>query len=166
LISQLSSVEHVHVAKVVELRGRPQFSLPSQATCHKYGAARMTTKPRTVADIMTRSIVSVSPSTSREQVLDAIVRHRIGGVAVVDHSRLVGVISKGDLLARTGITARDLMTPVVHSIPPNLPVRAAASRMLTMNIQRLLVVDEGVPVGVVTATDFLRDLLGAESRSH
>ncbi len=122
----------------------------------------MTAKLRVVADIMTRRIAAVAPETGRAEIITSIQQLHVGAVPVVDHGHLVGVISKGDLLVRTGQTARELMTPVIHSVPPDLPTRVAAQRMLAMKVHRLFVVESGVPVGIVTATDFLRELLVGE----
>ncbi|MEI8256938.1 MAG: CBS domain-containing protein [Deltaproteobacteria bacterium] len=119
----------------------------------------MAAKAHTVGDIMTRRITSVAPETVRAEIVAAIQQFHVGALPVVDHGHLLGVISKGDLLVRTGQTARELMTPVIHSVPPYLPARAAAQRMLAMRVHRLFVVEDGVPVGIVTATDFLRELL-------
>lgn len=126
----------------------------------------MTAKTQHVSDIMTRLVTTVTPETTRPAIIEAIQLNDIGAVPVVNAGRLVGVISKGDLVTRTGTTASELMTPVIHSVPPDLPVRAAALRMLAMQVHRLFVVDGGVPVGIVTATDFLRDLLGGEARQE
>ncbi len=115
-----------------------------------------------VSDIMSRLVTTVAPDATRSGVIASIQQHHVGAVPVVDGGRLVGVISQGDLLVRTGATARELMTPVIHSVPPNLPARTAAARMLAMRVHRLFVVEAGVPVGIVTATDFLRDLLEPE----
>ncbi len=117
-----------------------------------------------VSDIMTRLATTVTPEAARPSVVAAIQQSQIGAVPVVNQGRLVGVISKGDLLARAGTVARELMTPVIHSVPPDLPVRAAAQRLLAMRVHRLFVVAAGVPVGIVTATDFLRELLAAEAQ--
>lgn len=114
---------------------------------------------RTVGEIMTRTVVSVSPSTPRAQVVELFRAHGFGAVPVLRDGHVVGVVSKGDVALRDGSTAAEIMTPVVHTVPPDFPVRKAAQRMLSLGIQRLLVVDRGAPVGVVTATDFLRALL-------
>jgi CBS domain-containing protein len=59
-------------------------------------------------DVMTRMVVSVSESASLAEVADALDSHRIRQVPVVTGGRLVGMISRADLvrtLAQASITA-------------------------------------------------------------
>jgi len=56
----------------------------------------------------------------------------------------------------------DVMSPFVLSISGRACVADAAKLMLADGIHRLLVVDGGVLVGIVTATDLLRAFVGVE----
>jgi CBS domain-containing protein len=54
---------------------------------------------------------------------------------------------------------RDIMTPVVFSVRPDTPAGRVVEDMLALRVHRLFVVDAaGVLVGVVSATDVLRNL--------
>ena len=54
---------------------------------------------------------------------------------------------------------RDIMTPVVFSVRPETPAGRVVEDMLALRVHRLFVVDAaGVLVGVVSATDVLRNL--------
>ena len=54
---------------------------------------------------------------------------------------------------------RDVMTPVVFSVPPDAQVRRVVEDMLALKVHRLFVVDrDGVLVGVISAFDVLRHL--------
>ena len=53
---------------------------------------------RHVRDVMTENVVSVSASASLEDVVALMERHRIKRVAVTQDSRVVGIISRSDLL--------------------------------------------------------------------
>jgi CBS domain-containing protein len=54
---------------------------------------------------------------------------------------------------------RDLMTPVVFSVPPDAPAARVIRDLLAFKVHRLFVVDgDGVLVGVISATDVLRHL--------
>jgi CBS domain-containing protein len=54
---------------------------------------------------------------------------------------------------------RDLMTPVVFSVPPDAPARRVVEDLVGWKVHRVFVVDEtGVLVGVISALDVLRRL--------
>ena len=52
----------------------------------------------TVADIMSRSLISVSPDTSVEEVVHLLTHRRIRRVPVLDGDQLVGIVSRSDLV--------------------------------------------------------------------
>jgi predicted transcriptional regulator len=51
-----------------------------------------------VADIMSRSVISVSPNTSVEEVAHLLAHRRIRRVPVLDGDQLVGIVSRSDLV--------------------------------------------------------------------
>jgi CBS domain-containing protein/ribosomal protein S27AE len=53
---------------------------------------------RVVADIMTRGVISVTPDTEVEQVQHLLTNQRIRRVPVVDNNRVVGIVSRSDLV--------------------------------------------------------------------
>lgn len=57
----------------------------------------------------------------------------------------------------------ELMTPAVFAVGRTTPILQVVKEMCTLNVHRLFVVDgDGVLVGVITALDLLRDLIGME----
>jgi len=57
------------------------------------------------------------------------------------------------------VPVRDLMTPVVYSVPATAPADLVIEQLVELPVHRLFVVDaSGVLVGVVTARDVLRHL--------
>lgn len=50
-----------------------------------------------VRDFMTRDVVTVSPDDTVITVAQILLRYRIGGVPVVEHGHVVGVITESDL---------------------------------------------------------------------
>lgn len=51
-----------------------------------------------VTDIMTRRVITVSAETPTEQIAQLITSHRIKRVPVVAEDRVVGIVSRGDLV--------------------------------------------------------------------
>ncbi|MFL5625437.1 MAG: CBS domain-containing protein [Ktedonobacteraceae bacterium] len=53
---------------------------------------------RTVGDIMTHDIISVSADTDLEEVRHILVHERIRRLPVIDQGRLIGIVSRADLV--------------------------------------------------------------------
>ena len=64
---------------------------------------------RTVGEIMTRGVISVTPDTDLEDVNHILVHERIKRVPVLEQGRLVGIVSRADLVREV---ARNWMCPV------------------------------------------------------
>lgn len=56
----------------------------------------------TVADVMTRDVITIAPDTTVEAVAKLLYEKQISGVPVVDEqNRVLGILSEGDLMAHT-----------------------------------------------------------------
>lgn len=53
---------------------------------------------KTIADVMTRNVISVSPDTEADHVRDIFTSRRIRRVPVIEHDQLVGIVSRADLV--------------------------------------------------------------------
>lgn len=53
---------------------------------------------KTVADVMKKRVVSVSSSTSVDEVAEILVKKKIKRVPVIDEGKLVGIVSRIDVL--------------------------------------------------------------------
>lgn len=53
-----------------------------------------------VRDLMTRTVITVGPDEPVIAVAQLLLRHRIGGVPVVEGDRVIGVITESDLFRR------------------------------------------------------------------
>ena len=56
-------------------------------------------------DVMTEEVVTIAPDEDVEEVASLMVKHRVNPVPVVDGGRLVGIVSRADII---GMMARDL----------------------------------------------------------
>jgi predicted transcriptional regulator len=54
--------------------------------------------PHTAADVMSRRIVTVAPDTDVREVAKLLLRHRLRRLPVVEDGRVVGIVSRGDLI--------------------------------------------------------------------
>lgn len=50
-----------------------------------------------VDKIMKRSVLSVTPATSIREAAGIMLQHKIGGLPVLEHDRLVGIITESDI---------------------------------------------------------------------
>lgn len=64
-------------------------------------------------------------------------------------------------LSRGGSHVRDWMTPTVVSVSPGATLQEACMQMAKESIHRLLVVEEGRLVGILTSFDVVRAMAGA-----
>jgi len=62
-------------------------------------SGEITMKNKTVGEIMTRKVITVAPWDTVEDALVIILKRRLGALPVVEGKKLVGIITKADLLA-------------------------------------------------------------------
>lgn len=136
-----------------------------------------------VRDIMSTEVVTVTPTTPLNQVVELLIRRQIKAVPVVDDGRVVGIITGGDLLQRAGMglrlslqrmlppetlaeqlrelsaqgkTAADVMTTPVITVHDGVKVSEAARIMVEKHVKRLPVIDaQDRLVGIVSRLDVL-----------
>ncbi len=73
--------------------------IPHEDTARRDRLGRPAEPHTPLADIMTRSVISVRPETDLDDVMDLLERHSISGVPVVDaFGRPIGVVSRADVL--------------------------------------------------------------------
>ena len=123
-----------------------------------------------VADLMSREVVSCPGAASLASIASILAERKVHAVFVLDEAgRPAGVVSDFDLLAgewlgtdaqslqtMRGMTAADLMTAPIETIPATAPASEAAARMRDLRISRLLVTDEsGSAAGVISISDLV-----------
>jgi CBS domain-containing protein len=137
---------------------------------------------RQVRDVMSRSVISVTPKTGFQRMVELMQDHAVSALPVVDEGgRPLGIVSEDDLLARersqvavngaawaerwrlggdrrrsTARSAAELMTAPAITVALDAALAVAARRMHDANVRRLVVVDAvGRMVGVVSRRDLL-----------
>ncbi|MET3982800.1 CBS domain-containing protein [Streptomyces sp. PvR034] len=114
-----------------------------------------------VGFLMTDDVVSVLEGTPFAAVASLLVAHDFSGVPVVDaDERVLGIVSRTDLLAHDRPTAQHLMSAPAITVHGEQTVTEAARLMGRYGVARLPVVDdEERLVGIVTRRDLLRVFL-------
>lgn len=73
-------------------------NLPSPATSLEPFEVSSLLDKLEVRTVMTRKVITVTPDTSIETAARLFLAHKIGGLPVLDGERLVGIITRGDVL--------------------------------------------------------------------
>jgi CBS domain-containing protein len=61
-----------------------------------------------VSEVMTKKVFTVSPEDSIEKVASMMVRHRINRLPVLEEGKLVGIVTRGDIIAGLGMEAEEV----------------------------------------------------------
>jgi CBS domain-containing protein len=117
----------------------------------------------TLAELMTRDLVTVAPEDTIGEAAQKMVDRGIGSAVVSDFGQLVGILTERDLLravaARTHSSearVREWMTPDPITGEPDTAAAEAAEIMLERGFRHLPVVENGRPIGIVSVRDVLR----------
>jgi CBS domain-containing protein len=123
----------------------------------------MTKAPDTVGELMTTDVVTVAPDATARDALRAMIEHDIGSVVVQEGDAAVGVFTERDV-TRHLLSNEAVLDKRVHDLMSTPPIAVAPSEQVidvfdVMNakrIRRLLVVEGGRLVGIVTEGDLRR----------
>jgi len=141
-----------------------QFTAEDFAKYHPGGALgkKLLLRVRDMLDTTHKPIVA--PDSSIKTVIVEISEKRLGVTAVVDHNKIIGIITDGDIrrmLNKTetisGLTAQDIMTKNPKTIKSTDLVSDALNILEDFSITQLVVVDNGEYQGVIHLHDILKE---------
>ena len=136
-----------------------------------------------VADVMTRDVVTVSPSATYDACVRLMRMHGVGALPVTENGTVAGIVSMTDLVLkerrptvreryertlarvapRRALAASQLMTRHVVTVHPDTPLSVAVREMFQHRVNRLPVVDaDRRLVGIVSRSDVLRMFLRSD----
>jgi CBS domain-containing protein len=132
-------------------------------------------QPRdTVNALMSWPVAAVEATDSLPDTAQALAGNEVGAVLVLHDGDLVGVVSERDLTADAAtrsddhgyLTAADVMTPHLVTVPPQAPLLEAARIMHEAHVRHLPVVADGFVAGILSMRDLFEVLLqDAEGRA-
>ena len=133
-----------------------------------------------VKDIMTTNLRTITSDKKLGEVVSMMCIYRYSGIPVVDDGKLVGTVSESDVLGRmfpkledlmdnmagvnyddqmnqysevVNISVKDVMTPTVVSIKPDMHILQAASMMVGRKFRRIPVAVGEELVGMLSMGD-------------
>lgn len=137
----------------------------------------------TVNECMSGRVVTVHPLASCHDAVALMASHRIRHLPVVDESgALRGIVTDRDLRHRlfapdvfqavgevpverllSGVRVAEVMSAPVVAVPAGTPLEEAARLMAERKVGALPVVEGQRVTGIVTETDVLRHIVGADA---
>jgi CBS domain-containing protein len=129
-----------------------------------------------VRDLMHAGVITCKPDATLGQVAVLLNQHHVHALLVTDRAgRVLGLLSDFDLLAgewlssdseslatMRKLTASDLMSHPVTAVDADTPLSIAVEEIIKYDVSRLLVMEKGKPVGVISISDFVASLAGSE----
>ena len=123
-----------------------------------------------IRDIMCKDVITIEDDKSAEDAAKIISENDISFLVIIKNGLPIGVLSEKDFvrkLAAENKNASDTQISEIMSykfrwVEPTSSIEDAIQKMLNNNIRRLLVLEDGKLVGVITQTDlaaYLRDQL-------
>jgi CBS domain-containing protein len=125
--------------------------------------------------VRNQKILALPPETSVRAAARAMADRNVGSVMVVEGGKLVGIFTERDALVRVLAAGLDpattklsaVMVRKVLTIGPDRPLVNALHRMHDNGFRHMPVVDNGVPIGIVSLRDALAsDLIQFEAEEE
>lgn len=125
-----------------------------------------------VRDLMHAGLITCKPTATLGQVAVLLNQNHVHALIVTDRDgRPTGIISDLDLMAgewlssdgeslktMRSLTASDLMTHPIDTIEANLTISEAAHVFLEKKVSRLMVIEQGKAVGIISLSDLIANL--------
>ncbi len=119
-------------------------------------------KTMTIADVMTKSVISVDASVTVNESAKIMEDTKVGALIVMENNSPVGIVTDRDFVVKVVSHACPIISPVkqimsspLFSINLDESVRTAADLMHDRGIMKLPVIDGENVVGIITARDIV-----------
>jgi CBS domain-containing protein len=118
-----------------------------------------------VADIMSRNVLSVAPDATLSAAAQKMSGGRVGAVVVLDGQKLRGILTERDVLRAVaegrvdGSRVDEWMTRDPDTIEPSESTDIAATLMIHGGFRHLPVVQDESVIGIISIRDLMRVVL-------
>ena len=121
-----------------------------------------------IKDLMQKNVVTVTTNQPVHDAVQAMVKHNIGAVVVLEsgNKTVVGILTERDLMTRVMVKALDpkialagdVMTEVPATLGPHLPAVEVFALLQARHFRHVPVVDKGKLVGIISIRDIFEVL--------
>ena len=113
---------------------------------------------------MSHRVVTVDVSDSVFKATDEMIKNNVGCIVVMKNDEIAGIVTKGDILKNSLLRLLDpmstnvgsIMTHPFTTIESDASLEEAANLMSEKQVSKLPVLEGGLLVGIITATDIMR----------
>lgn len=123
-----------------------------------------------ISTIMTSDVITANPSDSKVRVLKSMVDNHIGGIPIIEDDEIIGMVTKTDFLKNLDAKEyeetliKDIMTNRVITVGPDERLVHARRLMIDNDIARLVIVQNGLIMGIITAKDMAKTIVDFKER--
>ncbi|MCX6680793.1 MAG: CBS domain-containing protein [Methanothrix sp.] len=135
----------------------------------KYGGNIFTAINADITEIMSTRLTYASDKASLNDVLKLMYEKNVGGLPIVDEDiRIKAIITEEDFVRfcrglDTGLCVEDFMSPHVVTAPAQTTIEKMTRMIIQKGFRRMPVVQDGVLMGMVTASDIMKYLGSGEA---
>jgi len=117
-----------------------------------------------------REVISVVPGASVYEAIELMATRSIGALLVLEHGRIVGILSERDYARKVILQGRssrtttvgEIMTSPVLTAPSRLTVEEAMAVMTEKRVRHLPVVDDGWLRGMISVGDLVKEIIAEQ----
>jgi CBS domain-containing protein len=123
----------------------------------------------TVADVMSRTLLTVEPTTALSDAAEKMVERGVGASLVLSGETISGILTERDVLRAVatgsveGTYVAAWMTRDPETVDVSESLGQAAAIMIHGGFRHIPVLDAGRPVGIVSIRDLMRVVVDDES---
>ena len=124
-----------------------------------------------VRDLMSSPVIAVTQKETMEEVAKIMSKNNFGSTVVTSpKEKLLGIVTERDIITRltamnrlpSEVKVEEVMSHPVITIAPDKDIKEAAMSMMEHRIRRLVVVEKGKIIGIITSRDILDEMVTGE----
>jgi len=120
--------------------------------------------PSVVSDIMSSPVVTVEGEVNVRDAALLMTDRKIGSIIITERGQPIGVVTERDILERVVSPCKDpcetrvkeIMSSPLITVPKETDILSAIRKMRENDISRLVVMDRGALLGIVSERDIIR----------